>query len=122
MGRLVTGSGSSTKSAPAGIPTGSTILNNRSTLCSLTGKKSARFVCIAVKPPNANEYIGKSKMDLQDIELRLLGEIANLKTDSRRARQKLESTRSCLAAAKYDLEQVEAAPRLSWGAATGRTR
>ena len=54
-----------------------------------------------------NKYAAKSKRDLQDIEVRLLNELANLKLDAKRARQRLESARSCMAEVKYDMGQVE---------------
>jgi hypothetical protein len=47
--------------------------------------------------PPVNKEAGESRQDLQDIELRLLNETANLKLDSKRARQRLESARSCMA-------------------------
>ena len=89
MGRVVTGGGSNTKSASAGIPVGSSVSDRSTTLCFPTWEKSVPIVCTGVEQQTKNKYVGKSKIDLQDIELRLLGEIANLKTDSRRARQKL---------------------------------
>jgi hypothetical protein len=63
-------------------------------------------------PVPGNKYGGKSKRDLKDIELRLLSELSNLRVDSKRARQHLESARSCMAQVKYDLGQVEAALKL----------
>jgi hypothetical protein len=54
-----------------------------------------------------NKYAGKSKRDLQDLEPR--NELANLKLDAKRARQRLESARSFVAVVKYDLGQVEEA-------------
>jgi len=54
------------------------------------------------------KYAGKSKRDLQDRELRLLNQMANLKLDSKRARQRLESAGSVWRL-KYELSQVEEA-------------
>jgi hypothetical protein len=67
--------------------------------------------CTSYGPP-VNKEAGESRQDLQDIELRLLNETANLKLDSKRARQRLESARSCMAKVKFDLAQVEEALRL----------
>jgi hypothetical protein len=59
-----------------------------------------------------NKYVGLSKRDLKDIQLRLFGELSNLRTDSKRARQKLEATRSYMAEVKFDLGLVQEAMRL----------
>ena len=59
-----------------------------------------------------NRYVGMSKRNLRDIELRLLSELANLRTDSKRARQKLASARSGLAEVKFELSMVEEALRV----------
>ena len=71
-------------------------------------KKSSPVVCTGVD----NKYVGKSKRDLHDIQLRLLNEIANYRLDSKRARQRLESARSCLASVRHDLALLEQAMRL----------
>ena len=59
--------------------------------------------------PPVNKEAGESRQDLQDIELRLLNELANLKLDAKRARQRLESARSYMAEVKCDLGQLEEA-------------
>jgi hypothetical protein len=60
-----------------------------------------------------NPYVGLPKRDLQSVELRLLNELSNLRVDSRRAKQKLELTRSCMAKVKFELDQLDRAVQLS---------
>ena len=60
----------------------------------------------------ANEFVGMSKRNLKDIELRLLGEVSCLRTESKRLRQRLATARSQLAEARFRLSQVEEALRL----------
>ncbi len=59
-----------------------------------------------------NKYAGLSKHDLKDVQLRLLNELANYRTDSKRARQRLAATRSALAETRFELAMVEEALRL----------
>lgn len=56
-----------------------------------------------------NPYIGLSKKDLQEVMLRNLNELANLRSDSKHLRWRLESTRSALAETQYKLDQIKEA-------------
>jgi hypothetical protein len=60
-----------------------------------------------------NKYLGLDKHNLKDDQLRLLNELANYRTDSKRARQRLASARSALAEVRFEMEMLEEAMRLA---------
>lgn len=65
-------------------------------------------VCIEVDR-HPNKYVGLSKRDLKDVQLRLLSEISNYRLDCKRARQRLESSRSALAEVRHEMQLLQAA-------------
>jgi hypothetical protein len=81
-------------------------------LCQLDGRNSSPVVLKEVDH-NKNKYVGLSRISLQEAELRLLNEQANYRTDSKRAREKLATARSNLAAVGHELEQLQTAKNLA---------
>ena len=58
-----------------------------------------------------NKFLTLSKRDLKDAMLIRMGELANLRADSRSLRSRMESTRSELAHVQFEIEQIQAALR-----------
>jgi hypothetical protein len=58
-----------------------------------------------------NRFIGLSKRDLKDVQLRLFSELSNYRTDAKRARQRLETARSCMQEVKFQMKQLQEAMR-----------
>ena len=77
-------------------------------LCQV-GRNSSPVVCKEVRTQIKNRFVGLSRNELQEAKLRLLNEQANYRTDSKRARQKLEAARSNLGAVGHELEQLQEA-------------
>jgi hypothetical protein len=54
-----------------------------------------------------NKFYGMSKRMLKDIQLRLLNELTNLRSDAKHHRYRLEETRSLLVEKQFEIEMLQ---------------